>query len=119
MSKDASEDTGGAKRPAEPLHMTEDDVAAMSGSRKNAAPVLRRMKAHSPAAATGRLKSEKAQPPQISRREMDGIRRARKATAKVRDRFTPSDVPSDPPGDAYAFKGEPGKAPRGAPEGQR
>jgi len=107
------------KMPPEPVPLTEKEVAALAGrrtgtkpgARSDASVAVKRLNAHSPAAPTGRLETEKATPPRISRKEMDGIRRAHMSTKKVRERFTQSDVPAVPSEDRYSPKARPERGP--------
>lgn len=80
---------------AEPMPLTDDEVAVLAGRRAKAAPIVRRLAAHRPSAATGRLVSENDAPPRITAKEMTGIRRARRSTAVVRERFGESTVAPD------------------------
>ena len=79
----------------EPMTLTDDEVAVLAGRRAKAAPLVRRLTAHRPAGATGRLVTEHATPPRITTKEMAGIRRARRSTIAVRERFGASDAPAD------------------------
>jgi hypothetical protein len=81
---------------AEPVSMTDDEVAVLAGRRAKAAPIVRRLVAHRPSGATGRLVSEHDVPPRITAKEMASIRRARRSTALVRARFGASDVAAEP-----------------------
>lgn len=85
-----------ANTPAEPLSLTEEDVAQLAGDRRDAGPIVKRMKAQSPALPTGRLESDKPGPPRITRAEMRAVKKSGKAPLKIRARFTPSDVSPDP-----------------------
>jgi len=89
---------GDVHRPAEPLDLTDEDVAELAGRRSKPPGAIARMRKHVPTQPTGRLVTEAEVPARLSRAELTAMRRPGKSPEAVLRRFTPSEEPA---GKAY------------------
>jgi hypothetical protein len=96
----------------EPVPLTEDEVTALAGRRARAASIVRRMTAHRPAAATGRLVTENESPARITAKEMAAVRRARRSTSVVRKRLAESAVSAEQQTEPKDRKSRPERPPK-------
>ena len=95
----------------EPMALTDEEVTMLAGRRAKAAPVVRRLSAHRRSGPTGRLVSDQEAPPRITAKEMAAVRRARRSTTLVRQRFPESAVPADAVTEARDGKARPDRPP--------
>lgn len=82
-------------RPAEPMDLTDEEVAELAGRRSRPVAAVARMRKRVPSDATGRLVSDRSDPARVSKDEVVGMRRAGRRPDQVLRRLTPSDVAAD------------------------
>jgi hypothetical protein len=76
---------------AEPIDVTEEEIAQLAGPRDGSVAAVRRLRATVRAKATGRLVSDRAAPAPISRDELMAIKKAGGLPKSLRDRLSSSE----------------------------
>ena len=112
MADDTDDDLDrGAPALQEPMALTDDEVTMLTGRRAKAAPIVRRLSAHRRSARAGRYVSDQEAPPRLTAKEMAAVRRARRSTTLVRQRFPETAVPADAVTEARDGKARPDRSP--------
>lgn len=86
---------GGPREPAAPMDFTDEEVRHMAGRRTKPVAAVARLKKLVPSGPIGKLVSERAAPPRVTRDELPSLRRAAKRQEKFLKRLTPSDLPAE------------------------
>lgn len=80
----------GARRPAEPMDVTDEEVEQLAGRRTKPVAAVKRMRKLVPAEPTGRLTTDGAIPARINREELTSMRRAGSSPDKLIGRLAAS-----------------------------